>query len=111
MNNVINFAAGQGATPLAADGFLDWLGNIGTDMTGLILKVGIPGLCVLFVLVVGWRTRAPGPTIAAVLLAAVVWGGAWNLDQLSELAGNDISDYNDEAPRDGDWGGTNNWGK
>ncbi|MEV4616802.1 hypothetical protein AB0K43_30040 [Kitasatospora sp. NPDC049258] len=84
-------------TVLATAGWISTGTGIGNDIKSLIFDVGIPVLCGLFVLVVGWRTKAPGPTIMAVILAAVVWGGAANMSLLKDKTTQDITHYDGPA--------------
>ncbi|CAM5676705.1 hypothetical protein SANTM175S_09030 [Streptomyces antimycoticus] len=48
-------------------------------------------MCLIFVVVVGFKTRAAGPTILSVILAAMVWWGAANMDLLSDKTGEDVT--------------------
>ncbi|MCX4826175.1 hypothetical protein OG883_41640 [Streptomyces sp. NBC_01142] len=69
--------------------------GLGNDIKDLIFNVAIPVLCGLFVVVVGWKTKAPGPTIMAVIFAAIVWGGSANMDTLKDKTTEDINQYDD----------------
>ncbi|MEW1914203.1 hypothetical protein AB0442_38280 [Kitasatospora sp. NPDC085895] len=80
-------------TMVLAAGWISTGRGLGGDIRDLIFNVGIPVLCGLFVLVVGWKTRAPGPTIVACILAAVVWGLAAHMDTLKDKATEDITHY------------------
>ncbi|MFF3070075.1 hypothetical protein ACFVSN_30630 [Kitasatospora sp. NPDC057904] len=71
--------------------------GLGNDFKALIFTVGIPVLCGIFVMVVGWKTKAPGPTIMAVILATVVWGLSANMDTLKDKATEDVTHY-DSTP-------------
>ncbi|MFJ2007996.1 hypothetical protein [Streptomyces chartreusis] len=77
---------------LAADWF-SILNGIGTDARFLIFEVAIPVLCGIFVWVIGWKTRAPGPTIMAVIFAGIVWGLSANLDTLRDTTGDTVTQY------------------
>ncbi|MET9427885.1 MULTISPECIES: hypothetical protein [unclassified Streptomyces] len=83
MHDTVTFAAGWIQTGT----------GLGNDIKDLIFNVGIPALCGLFVLVIGFKTKAPGPTIMAVILAAIVWGGAANMDALKDKTAEDITQY------------------
>lgn len=76
-----------------AVGWIETGTGLGNDIKDLIFNVGIPMLCGLFVMVVGWKTKAPGPTIMAVIFAAIVWGGAANMETLQEKTTEDITQY------------------
>ncbi|MDH6710926.1 hypothetical protein P3T27_007677 [Kitasatospora sp. MAA19] len=76
-----------------AGGWISTGTSLGNDIKALIFTVGIPVLCGLFVLVVGWKTKAPGPTIMACILAAVVWGLSANMDTLQNKTVEDITHY------------------
>ncbi|MFJ3310901.1 hypothetical protein ACIPSA_49830 [Streptomyces sp. NPDC086549] len=80
-------------TTLAAS-WIDVGNGLGTDMKALIFNVGIPVLCGLFVLVIGFRTRAPGPTLMAVIFAGVVWGLSANMATLKDTTGDTVKEYN-----------------
>lgn len=74
----------------------DWItvGNgFGNDLKKLIFNVGIPTLGGIFVLVVGLRTRSPGPTIIAAIFAGVVWGLSANMATIKDTTGDTISHY------------------
>ncbi|THA53184.1 hypothetical protein [Streptomyces sp. A1136] len=76
-----------------AAGWIQTGTGIGTDLKGLIFDVAIPVLCGMFVLVVGWKTKAPGPTIMAVIFAAIVWGLSANMAALKNKTNEDIVQY------------------
>ncbi|WP_394426948.1 hypothetical protein [Streptomyces sp. SGAir0957] len=69
------------------------LAGVGSDFKELVFKVFIPLLCGIFVLVVGFRTKAPGPTILAVIFAGIVWGLSANLSSLSDITGETVNQY------------------
>jgi hypothetical protein len=76
----------------------DWITigtGLGTDIKTLIFKVGIPALCGLFIFVVGLKTRAPGPTLMAVLFAGIVLGLSLSIDTLGESTSDTVDKYND----------------
>ncbi|MFI0742370.1 hypothetical protein ACH4PU_30490 [Streptomyces sp. NPDC021100] len=81
------------ASVTLAAGWIGTLSGFGTDLKGLIFNIGIPVLCGFFVLVVGVRTKAPGPTIMAVIFAAVVWGLSANMAALKDKTSEDITHY------------------
>ncbi|HBF83818.1 MAG TPA: hypothetical protein DD420_28995 [Streptomyces sp.] len=85
---------------IQAAGWIETGNGLGLDIKNLIFNVGIPVLCGAFVLIIGFRTKAPGPTILAVILAAIVWGGSANMDVLKDKTTEDITQY------DGGAGGT-----
>jgi hypothetical protein len=75
---------------------IDWIRfgtAFGTDLKTLIFTVGIPLMCGLFVIVVGWRTRAPGPTLMAVIFAGIVWGLSANMATLKDTTGDTVKQY------------------
>ncbi|OEJ21543.1 hypothetical protein AS594_39075 [Streptomyces agglomeratus] len=76
-----------------AVGWIETGTGLGNDIKDLIFNVGIPLLCGLFVMVVGWKTKAPGPTIMAVIFAAIVWGGSASMETLKEKTTEDITQY------------------
>ncbi|MEU2391892.1 hypothetical protein [Streptomyces sp. NPDC007369] len=76
-----------------AAGWIQTGTGLGNDIKSLIFNVAIPVLCGLFVLVVGWRTKAPGPTIMAVIFAAIVWGLSANMATLKNKTTEDIVQY------------------
>jgi hypothetical protein len=74
----------------------DWITigtGFGTDMKTLIFNVFIPVLCGIFVLVVGFKTRAPGPTLMAVIFAGVVWGLSANMATIKDTTGDTVKQY------------------
>jgi hypothetical protein len=74
----------------------DWITigtGFGTDMKTLIFNVFIPVLCGIFVLVVGSKTRAPGPTLMAVIFAGVVWGLSANMATIKDTTGDTVKQY------------------
>ena len=77
-----------------ADGWIATFTGLGNAGKALIFTVLIPALCGLFVLVVGFRTKSPGPTIMACILAAIVWGLSANMGTLQGKAVQDINQYN-----------------
>ncbi|MEW1637460.1 hypothetical protein AB0469_25730 [Streptomyces sp. NPDC093801] len=76
-----------------AAGWIQTGTGLGNDIKGLIFDVAIPVLCGIFVLVVGWKTKAPGPTIMAVIFAAIVWGLSANMATLKNKTSEDIVQY------------------
>lgn len=75
---------------------VDWITfgtGLGTDLKGLIFNIGIPVLCGIFVLVVGWNTRSPGPTLMAVIFAGVVWGLSANMATIKDTTGDTVKQY------------------
>ncbi|MFB7225811.1 hypothetical protein [Streptomyces sp. NPDC056227] len=46
-----------------AAGWIQTGTGLGNDIKALIFNVAIPVLCGAFVVIVGWKTKAPGPTI------------------------------------------------
>lgn len=76
-----------------AAGWIQTGTGLGNDIKALIFNVAIPVLCGAFVVIVGWKTKAPGPTIMAVIFAAIVWGGAANMDTLKDKTTEDITQY------------------
>ncbi|WP_331758899.1 hypothetical protein [Streptomyces anulatus] len=79
-------------TNLAAD----WFGigkGLGGDTLALIYDFGIPVLCGLFVIVVGFRTREPRATIVAVIFAGIVGGMAAQMDFLNDTTAETITNY------------------
>ncbi|MFE5711994.1 hypothetical protein ACFQ7J_14395 [Streptomyces sp. NPDC056501] len=77
-----------------AAGWIQTGTGLGNDVKGLIFNVAIPVLCGIFVIVVGWKTKAPGPTIMAVLFAGIVWGLSSNMGALKDKTTEDITNYN-----------------
>ncbi|MFJ3817756.1 hypothetical protein [Streptomyces sp. NPDC090056] len=67
--------------------------GLGNDIKTLIFTVGIPALCGAFVIIVGWKTKAPGPTIMAVIFSGIVWGLSANMDELKDKTAEDIVKY------------------
>lgn len=78
--------------PLAV-GWIQTSTGIGNDIKTLIFDVAIPVMCGVFVVVIGFKTKAPGPTIIAVILAGIVWGGSANMDTLRDKTTEDITQY------------------
>ncbi|MFD9047867.1 hypothetical protein ACFVVP_25905 [Streptomyces sp. NPDC058128] len=76
-----------------AAGWIQTGTGLGNDIKGLIFNVAIPTLCGVFVVVVGWKTKAPGPTIMAVIFAAIVWGLSANMAVLKNKTTEDITQY------------------
>ncbi|MEV8535611.1 hypothetical protein [Streptomyces sp. NPDC051211] len=76
-----------------AQGWIQTGTGLGNDIKGLIFDVAIPVLCGVFVVVVGWKTKAPGPTIMAVIFAAIVWGLSANMSTLKNKTTEDIVQY------------------
>ncbi|MFI1177568.1 hypothetical protein [Streptomyces melanogenes] len=79
-------------TTLAADWIQIGTG-LGNDTKTLIFGVLIPAMCGAFVLIVGFKTRAPGPTAMAALLAAVVWGLSADMDSLKDKTTDTVNQY------------------
>ncbi|MFE5549680.1 conjugal transfer protein [Streptomyces sp. NPDC056534] len=76
-----------------AAGWIQTGTGLGNDIKGLIFNVAIPTLCGVFVVVVGWKTKAPCPTIMAVIFAAIVWGLSANMAVLKNKTTEDITQY------------------
>lgn len=75
----------------------DWItigSNLGTDTKTLIFKVLIPLLCGVFILVVGAKTRAPGPTLMAVIFAGIVLGLSLSINTIGQTTSDTINEYN-----------------
>ncbi|MBD0743001.1 hypothetical protein [Streptomyces sp. CBMA152] len=87
--------------PLAV-GWIQTGTGMGNDLKTLIFTVAIPVMCGAFVLIVGWKTKAPGPTIMAVIFAAIVWGGSANMDTLKNKTTDDITHYDGTTRIGGD---------
>ncbi|MFJ4879993.1 hypothetical protein ACIP93_32965 [Streptomyces sp. NPDC088745] len=83
MNETITLAAGWIQTGT----------GLGTAIKALIFDVAIPALCGIFIVIVGWKTKAPGPTIMAVIFAAIVWGLSANMGALKNKTTEDIVQY------------------
>ncbi|MFJ2061249.1 hypothetical protein ACIOMM_35790 [Streptomyces sp. NPDC087908] len=83
----------SGTLTLAA-GWIQTGTGLGNDIKSLIFNVAIPVLCGIFVIVVGWKTKAPGPTIMVVILAGIVWGLSSNMGALKDKTTEDIITYN-----------------
>ncbi|MFD9637025.1 MULTISPECIES: hypothetical protein [Streptomyces] len=84
----------------------DWISlgtGFGNDLKGLIFNVGIPVLCGVFVLVIGFKTKAPGPTIMAVIFAGIVWGLSASMGTTIKSTTTDtITHYDGSTVRTGD---------
>ncbi|MFE4873464.1 hypothetical protein [Streptomyces sp. NPDC056682] len=84
----------------------DWISlgtGFGNDLKGLIFNIGIPVLCGTFVLVVGFKTKAPGPTIMAVIFAGIVWGLSASMGTtLKDTTTNTVNHYDGSTVRTGD---------
>ncbi|MFF4449945.1 hypothetical protein [Streptomyces sp. NPDC001502] len=90
-------------TLLLAAGWLQTGGGIGGDIKDLIFDIAIPCLCGAFVVFIGWKTKAPGPTIMAVIFASIVWGGAANMEGvLKDKTVQDIKKYDTPPAPKGD---------
>lgn len=87
-----------------AAGWIPSLSGLGVDIKDLIFNIVIPAMCGGFVVFVGWKAKAPGPTIMACILAAIVWGLSANMDALQEKTAEDITQYdgNTLTPPGGD---------
>ncbi|MFF3326966.1 hypothetical protein [Streptomyces sp. NPDC002889] len=81
-------------TATLAAGWIQTGTGLGNEIKDLIFNVAIPVLCGAFVVIVGIRTKAPGPTIMAVIFAAIVWGGSASMDStLKDKVTEDIQKY------------------
>lgn len=81
-------------TTLAAD----WItigSGFGSDLKTLIFTILIPALCGIFIVVVGLKTRAPGPTLMAVIFAGIVLGLSLSIDTIGETTSDTVDQYND----------------
>ncbi|MER6075915.1 hypothetical protein ABT187_45660 [Streptomyces sp. NPDC001817] len=75
----------------------DWItiGNgLGADIKTLIFKVGIPVLCGVFILAVGFKTRAPGPTIMAAIFAGIMLGLSLSINTTAQVTSDTVNQYN-----------------
>lgn len=79
------------ATTALAAGWIDTGRNLGTNLEGLLLNVGVPLMATISVLVVWVKTRSAPAAIVAVVLAAIVSWGAANMDTLSNKTGQDVN--------------------
>ncbi|MFD4224716.1 hypothetical protein [Streptomyces griseus] len=80
---------------------VDWFGigkGMGGDVLALIYDYGIPILCGVFVIVVGFRTREPRATIVAVIFAGIVGGLAAQMTFLSDTTAETITNYDGGQP-------------
>jgi hypothetical protein len=84
-------------TVTLAAGWIGTLSGLGSDIKWLIFNLGIPIMCGAAVLVAGWKSKAPGPTLITAVFAAALWGLSANMDALSGKAVEDIEHY-DKAP-------------
>ncbi|MFG2298494.1 hypothetical protein [Streptomyces sp. NPDC048603] len=86
---------------MLAQGWIQTGTGLGNGIKDLIFNVAIPTLCGVFVVVVGWKTKSPGPTIMAVIFAAIVWGLSANMATLKNKTQEDIVQYQggEYAPR------------
>ncbi|MFE3150028.1 hypothetical protein ACFXJ6_25780 [Streptomyces sp. NPDC059218] len=80
-------------TATLATGWIQTTTGLGNDVKDLIFNVLIPLLCGAFVVIVGVKSKAPGPTIMAVIFSAIVWGGAASMDVLKDKTTQDITQY------------------
>ncbi|MCA1219299.1 hypothetical protein [Streptomyces sp. 8L] len=74
----------------------DWIQvgtGLGTDTKSLILVVLIPLAAVFFVLVVAFKTRAPGPTIMTTILAGIVVGLSLSITLMGNMTSQTITHY------------------
>ncbi|GGS35735.1 hypothetical protein Snoj_29180 [Streptomyces nojiriensis] len=92
LNDTITLAQGLNDVTLA-QGWIQTSTSLGNSIRTLIFDVAIPILCGTFVVVVGWKTKAPGPTIMACIFAAVVWGLAAQMPALKNKTTEDIVQY------------------
>ncbi|WP_329127393.1 hypothetical protein [Streptomyces sp. NBC_01465] len=74
-------------------GWISTLTHFGTDTKSLIFNIAIPVLCGLFVVVTGWKSKAAGPTIMAVILAGVVWGLSSDMGTLKDKTTSTVNEY------------------
>ncbi|PBO20475.1 hypothetical protein CLM83_00225 [Streptomyces albidoflavus] len=74
-------------------GWIESLNLMGTDVKTLLLVVGVPVLGLVFIIWAGWRSKAPGPTILAAILATVVVGLALDMEGNAGKIGEDINNY------------------
>ena len=81
------------ATLTLANGVIGTGAAVGTDLKWIIFNIAIPLMCGLFVVVIGFRTRAPGPTLLAAVFAGIVWGLAAHMGALKDMTGDDIQHY------------------
>ncbi|CAC36665.1 hypothetical protein ACN6LC_004516 [Streptomyces violaceoruber] len=81
-------------TTLAADWITIGTG-FGSDLKTLIFTILIPVLCGIFIVVVGLKTRAPGPTLMAVIFAGIVLGLSLSIDTIGETTSDTVDQYND----------------
>ncbi|MBL1086750.1 hypothetical protein JK359_33125 [Streptomyces actinomycinicus] len=75
----------------------DWItiGNgFGADLKTLIFKVGIPALAGMFILFIGFKTRAPGPTIMAAIFAGIMVGLSLSINTTAQVTSDTINQYN-----------------
>ncbi|WP_432095623.1 hypothetical protein [Streptomyces sp. bgisy100] len=89
-------------TAFLAAGWIQTGTGLGNDLKDLIFNVAIPVLCGAFVVIVGVKTKSPGPTIMAVIFAAIVWGGSANMDTLKDKTTEDINQYDGGGAGTGD---------
>ncbi|MFD9517930.1 hypothetical protein [Streptomyces sp. NPDC059979] len=92
LNDTVTLAQGLNDVTLA-QGWIQTGTGLGNAIKSLIFDVAIPVLCGVFVVVVGWKTKAPGPTIMAVIFAGIVWGLSANMVTLKNKTTEDIVQY------------------
>ncbi|MGX1025405.1 hypothetical protein RKD37_000158 [Streptomyces ambofaciens] len=77
---------------------IDWItfGTLfGSDLKTFIFTITIPVLCGIFIVVVGIKTRSPGPTLMATIFAGIVLGLSLSIDTIGETTSDTINQYND----------------
>ncbi|MFE8950423.1 hypothetical protein [Streptomyces sp. NPDC007856] len=75
----------------------DWITidtGLGADIKTLIFKVAIPVLAKVFIFVVGFKTRAPGPTIMAAIFAGIMVGLSPSISTTAQVTSDTINQYN-----------------
>jgi hypothetical protein len=75
----------------------DWITigtGLGADIKTLIFKVFIPVLGGIFILAVGVKTRAPGPTIMAAIFAGIMVGLSLSINTTAQVTSDTVNQYN-----------------
>lgn len=77
-------------------GIIDDANSLGEDITDLLLTVVVSIMCIVFVVMTGFRTQSPLKTVVAGIGAAAVMAVVLNMTYLSDKVEDDLK--NAQAP-------------
>lgn len=83
---------------LIAAGVIGDARALGEDIQDLLVTTVMSVMCTAFVIMTMWKTKAFGPSLVALIAAAVVWAGVMNMTVFRDKAKEDVVRKGAPAP-------------